>query len=337
MDSSFVSNNTAQKPTDEIKQDSQVSQLNYVHQLSDDYVQYVVHGYIRHIETKCILYEIIAIICDYYCVNNKVIYLLIQSDRHLDGNLDIQNMRSFIMKSTPEVKRYGRYWDELNCRYWDELKKERHIYMHLFDILQLKNGKRITEGKVLESIELLCQFAKYHSNKNPKNSIVVYYTGHGAEKTGDWVLCDKDLALKQIINIFKRYKKDISSFNIIADCCYSGNWALELEKYKTEFPENEDYGIIRIDAASWPQDDGWSDTYRGGFLTQYIAHPDDKANEHLKRCQYDSKNGMVYFAGDELIFFAGHTGKQLPTEVRKRFRLEYRRWTRKLAKLTSIC
>eukprot|EP01084_Bolivina_argentea_P299041 515444_1 len=78
-------------------------------------------------------------------------------------------------------------------------------------------------------IEDLCKKASNKPQDNGKNYVYIYYTGHGSN--GDWCFNDGIITLKNIINIANKYKK-VTELNIYSQCCGSGDWCVELEKYK---------------------------------------------------------------------------------------------------------
>ena len=53
-------------------------------------------------------------------------------------------------------------------------------------------------------------------------------------------------------------------FDIISDCCYSGNWAIELAKYQKQLQGIDAYVL----AASWPESVAY-DSPNGGLYTLF--------------------------------------------------------------------
>merc|ERR1712154_168857 len=66
----------------------------------------------------------------------------------------------------------------------------------------------------------------------------IYYTGHGETNTGNWCFADGNVSFDEVINAVKSVN-DGCFIEIIADCCYSGNWVQGLKEYKGKL-ENVD-------------------------------------------------------------------------------------------------
>jgi hypothetical protein len=56
--------------------------------------------------------------------------------------------------------------------------------------------------------------------------VLIWYTGHGEEATGNWVFEDGCLKFEDIYNLYKTKFKGHYLY-IVTDCCYSGAWVVE--------------------------------------------------------------------------------------------------------------
>ena len=113
----------------------------------------------------------------------------------------------------------------------------------------IQNMKYLTKQSVLYSIKKCV--------KNSNNDIHIYYTGHGQKGTGNWCFDNGVVTLDDIIKNTKSVNKSIY---IYADCCYSGQWAVELHKYQGKCRN------VYIETASRPGEVAW-DTKDGGMFT----------------------------------------------------------------------
>lgn len=62
---------------------------------------------------------------------------------------------------------------------------------------------------------------------------MIWYTGHGEKKTGNWCLQDGVISFEDIFNLYKEKFRG-KLLTIVSDCCYAGQWvhqcAKELDK-----------------------------------------------------------------------------------------------------------
>merc|ERR1712228_746511 len=85
----------------------------------------------------------------------------------------------------------------------------------------------------------------FENNKDQYRNIHIYYTGHGETDTGNWCFSDGVISLKDVMKKYRiKRAGNRDALNLIIDCCYSGDWALELRQYKA--------WLATINAASYP-------------------------------------------------------------------------------------
>eukprot|EP01084_Bolivina_argentea_P177818 307502_1 len=161
------------------------------------------------------------------------------------------------------------------------------LYNTIQDMLFLK------KNYVLQTIQQLCKDAK----ANGALKIAIYYTGHGQAGTGNWCFSDGVVALKEVINIIIKYWKN-NSVLIMADCCYSGNWALSLRDFDGKVWE------VQVKAASWPGCVAYDDADKGGYWTQYQL--DQPVNKKYKDfcvgdVDYNFRYCLKYYSNEQMV------------------------------------
>ena len=57
-------------------------------------------------------------------------------------------------------------------------------------------------------------------------SVLLYYTGHGEMKTGNWNFQNDYLKFKDIYDLYNSHFKGKTLY-IVSDCCHSGQWVLD--------------------------------------------------------------------------------------------------------------
>ena len=57
-------------------------------------------------------------------------------------------------------------------------------------------------------------------------AVLIWYTGHGEVKNGNWVFQDGFLKFEDLYNLYKKYFKGRYLY-VVTDCCYSGTWVVE--------------------------------------------------------------------------------------------------------------
>ena len=60
--------------------------------------------------------------------------------------------------------------------------------------------------------------------------VMIYYTGYGEEKTGNWCFKDGTISFRDIFSLYKKYLAGKFLY-IITDCCYSGQWVIDCAKH----------------------------------------------------------------------------------------------------------
>jgi hypothetical protein len=111
----------------------------------------------------------------------------------------------------------------------------------------------IRKSTVLGQIDDALQFAK-----DRKSSLVLYYTGHGEQDTGNWCFANNDtIALDEIALMVVREK--VKTY-VVSDCPYSGAWAVATTKVDTD--------LIRVISSSGPDETtvagAFADAFWGG-------------------------------------------------------------------------
>lgn len=61
------------------------------------------------------------------------------------------------------------------------------------------------------------------------HAALIWYTGHGYQGTGNWCFRDGRIKFKEIFKLYMDHFRDKLLY-IVTDCCYSGQWVLELAK-----------------------------------------------------------------------------------------------------------
>lgn len=56
--------------------------------------------------------------------------------------------------------------------------------------------------------------------------MLIWYTGHGEARSGNWVFKDGCLKFEDIYRLYRKYFKGRYLY-IVTDCCHSGAWVVE--------------------------------------------------------------------------------------------------------------
>ena len=87
--------------------------------------------------------------------------------------------------------------------------------------IQLENSVRHLKMTKSEAKDHILNFFEICYQKDYKP--MLYYTGHGEQKTGNWCFQDDTIGIDEI---FSWCRSDKKYPTIISDACYSGNWAI---------------------------------------------------------------------------------------------------------------
>ena len=96
--------------------------------------------------------------------------------------------------------------------------------------------------------------------------MLIWYTGHGEKKTGNWVLEGGCLKFEDIYNLYKKYFKGHYLY-IVTDCCYSGAWVVECARLLDRDGINCSHAVkreriyIKVFAACLPNEDARDKVY----------------------------------------------------------------------------
>eukprot|EP01083_Nonionella_stella_P034768 95065_1 len=164
----------------------------------------------------------------------------------------------------------------------DYMKLNEHLY-YLYKICNVDQANAMQCADVLKEIENASKFAK----DNNGAMLRIYYTGCGQLNTGNWCFVDGVVSFDQIVNTLKTYWKD-SSWSVLADCSFSGNWALELFKY------DKILNNVYVRCASYPFKEAQSHKQgRGGLFTLWWVEELTRDNTKLLRdCQAKIEDNM---------------------------------------------
>ena len=96
--------------------------------------------------------------------------------------------------------------------------------------------------------------------------MLIWYTGHGEEDTGNWVFEDGCLKFKDIYNLYLGYFKGRYLY-IVTDCCYSGAWVVECARLldrdgiKCGHAARYQQIFIKVFAVCLPNEEAWDKFY----------------------------------------------------------------------------
>ena len=136
----------------------------------------------------------------------------------------------------------------------------------------LENMRHLKCKEVIKQIKKFAKFAEDHGCKG----VCIYYTGHGEKDTGNWCFSDGVVSLNQVLKTIVVSTWGKRGITMYSDCCYSGNWALKLQKHKKD-------ASVLIKAASFPGNVAY-DTSIGGLFSLYISKSDPHVFDELYWC-----------------------------------------------------
>eukprot|EP01084_Bolivina_argentea_P229050 386682_1 len=222
---------------------------------------------------------------------NKVVYLLIR------GVTDPKILPSDVKISKKEGVKSGDYLSGLKH---DMLNMQQYVEPSYGSVRFGHNqisSNNLTKDTVLKEIYSTCVWAK----SNEAAAVVIYYTGHGCTGTGDWVFKKSVVTLNDVISTVCTSIWGNKNFQIVSDCCYSGNWAFNLAQYKNKLNK------VSVLAACYPGKSA-SDSYLGGKFT--LLYTGKKAKAELANLQpcvgtVEGKNHVIDYntmniTGDEI-------------------------------------
>ena len=213
-----------------------------------------------------------------------------QSDSENEEKNEFKNKRLWLLikgctdspQSVKAIKRKGDNGSYLHGMKYDFAKMIKMIENKpnyaLFNTLE--NMRSLQCKDVTKAIREFAAFAY----QNKCSGIWIYYTGHGEKNTGNWCLSDGVITLRKVLNNIK-LKWGRTGINLCLDCCYSGNWILDLNQYQNEYPKWN----IMIEAASFPGNAAY-DSLNGGIFTSYISKGNE---EEIKGSMYWSHGSLT--------------------------------------------
>eukprot|EP01084_Bolivina_argentea_P174909 302940_1 len=189
-------------------------------------------------------------------VKDKFVYLLIRGCTHPPKDVQVAKKKG--TKNGNYLQ--GMTIDMMNMEQYCNKRENSSFYNAI-------SNNNMTAASVLQEISTACKYAKFNKAK----FLNIYYTGHGETDTGNWIFKDKVVSLKDVmITIQTHWGK--SHFRLHCDCCFSGNWVLQLSNYKHELD------TVWIYAASWPGKVAYDDPKTGGYWTHMWTSGDHSRN-----------------------------------------------------------
>ena len=181
---------------------------------------------------------------------NLTLWLLVKGCASPSRNIDYEQRKD----------RRGNY---VNGMKYDFATMQRVIEENAGDMLynSVENIRSLKRKTVIDEIKA---FAKYASNDDDCGHIHIYYTGHGEKHTGNWCFSDGVVSLKNVLDAIKATNYGKSGIGIFSDCCYAGNWNLELKKYRGEG------WYIGLHSGSYPETVAF-DSKNGGEFTRFMS------------------------------------------------------------------
>ena len=120
--------------------------------------------------------------------------------------------------------------------------------------------------------------------------MLIWYTGHGERRTGNWVLEDGCLKFEDIYNLYMRCFKGRYLY-VVTDCCYSGSWVVECARLldrdgiKCGHAAKQRQVYIKVFAACLPNEEAWDKFYTECKGVKLHSKDDSKSiafSEHLR-------------------------------------------------------
>ena len=182
------------------------------------------------------------------------------------------------IKTSDKKRENGNYLDGItsdlhNVKNWINNTLGGDDGMNVLDTI-VQDMKYLSKWTVLDRIQKCAKKTVTYRDAH----IYIYYTGHGEKHTGNWCFADGIISLKEVIDAVESVNSGCTIY-IIADCCYSGDWVVELKQYKGKYKRD-----IYVDAACLPGTVAW-DTPNGGMFTLVrIEKKQKKDFKNLSNC-----------------------------------------------------
>ena len=174
------------------------------------------------------------------------------------------------ISTTDKKRENGNYLDGISSDLHN-MKNHINSQSHLSLDTILQDMKYLSKWTVLDRIRKCAQ--------KTIDNIFIYYTGHGEKNTGNWCFKDGVVSLEEVIETVSSVNTKLR-IDIQADCCYSGDWVVELKEIENKYPEQ----YIYVYAACLPGTVAW-DTPNGGMFTLVNTGKNAKKDfKELSRC-----------------------------------------------------
>eukprot|EP01084_Bolivina_argentea_P066916 121991_1 len=189
-----------------------------------------------------------------------------------------------IKVSYKEGTKGGKYLNGMAC---DVYNMEKMIQKQTFTYFKGRvSSPSLRRKMVLNEIKALAQMR--YTTDDRIDWVYLYYTGHGQTNTGNWVVSDGVICFEEIVSLIIKGGKRCVCFKIFSDCCYSGNWVLDFQKYVKNNKLWPDM-TSSVYAACYPGKSAYDDPNKGGYLTRCLDGGDthgawlsDKKQKRLK-------------------------------------------------------
>jgi len=188
-------------------------------------------------------------------------------------------------KFTDKTRDNGSYLGGIDCDMNTMAEYYKNNLKTVYNVV--RNMKNLSKYTVLKEIEEYCKWLI----KQEVDRGCIYYTGHGGTNTGDWCFKDGTVSLHEVIQILKKYQVQMM---IYSDCCYAGNWAVQLGRVKNYPTEILLYG------GSWPGEVAY-DTKYGGKFTLLQTEKSENKTKWVKCLYKDYSSRIHYMIGNDSI------------------------------------
>lgn len=127
-------------------------------------------------------------------------------------------------------------------------------------------------------------------------TVLIWYTGHGEHRTGNWVLEDGQLKFEDVYNLYMKYFKGRYLY-IVSDCCYSGSWVVECAQIldrngiKCGLDAQRQQIMIKVFAACLPNEEAWDKFYTECGGVKYKCGPKSIVFAEHRNLEHKSGEG----------------------------------------------